>query len=30
MKDSMIYGQKLDFNELINQLTELQKRINEI
>lgn len=30
MKDSMIYGQKLDFDELINRLTELQKRINEI
>lgn len=30
MKDSMIYGLKLDFDELINRLTELQKRINEI
>lgn len=30
MKDSMIYGQKIDFDELINRLTELQKRINEI
>ncbi len=30
MKDSMIYGQKLDFDELINRLTKLQKRINEI
>lgn len=30
MKDSMIYGQKLDFNALINRLTELQKRINEL
>lgn len=28
MKDSMIYGQPLDFDELINRLTELQKRIN--
>ncbi len=30
MKGSMIYGQPLDFNELINRLTELQKRINTI
>lgn len=30
MKGSMIYGQPLDFDELINRLTELQKRINEI
>lgn len=30
MKDSMIYGKKLDFDELIKRLTELQKRINEI
>ena len=30
MKESMIYGQKLDFAELIVRLTELQKRINEI
>lgn len=30
MKDSMIYGQKLDFDELINRMIELQKRINEI
>lgn len=30
MKDSMIYGQKLGFDELINHLTELQKRINKI
>ncbi len=29
MKASMIYGQSLDFNELINRLSELQKRINE-
>lgn len=27
---SMIYGQPLNFNQLITQLTELQKRINEI
>lgn len=30
MRASMIYGQPLNFNELINQLTELQKRINGI
>ena len=30
MKGSMIYGQPLDFDELINRLTELQKRINAI
>jgi len=30
MKGSMIYGQSLNFDELITQLTELQKRINEI
>jgi predicted nucleotidyltransferase component of viral defense system len=30
MKDSMIYGQPLDFAELINRLTKLQNRINEI
>lgn len=30
MKGSMIYGQSLDFNELINRLTELQNRINKI
>ncbi len=30
MKDSMIYGQSLDFNELIKRLNELQKRINNI
>lgn len=30
MKDIMIYGQPLDFDELINRLTELQKRINKI
>lgn len=28
MKDSMIYGQPLNFEELIKRLTELQKRIN--
>ena len=28
MKDSMIYGQKLDFAELIKRLTDFQKRIN--
>jgi predicted nucleotidyltransferase component of viral defense system len=28
MKSSMIYGQKLEFDELIQRLTELQKRIN--
>ncbi len=28
MKGSMIYGQPLDFDELINRLTELQRRIN--
>lgn len=28
MKGSMIYGQPLDFAELVNRLTELQKRIN--
>lgn len=28
MKGSMIYGQPLNFDELINRLTELQKRIN--
>lgn len=30
MKGSMIYGQLLEFDKLINRLTELQKRINEI
>ncbi|MCK9448826.1 MAG: nucleotidyl transferase AbiEii/AbiGii toxin family protein [Bacteroidales bacterium] len=30
MKDSMIYGQSLNFGELINSLTELQNRINAI
>lgn len=30
MKGSMIYGQALEFDKLINRLTELQKRINEI
>jgi hypothetical protein len=30
MKGSMIYEQPLDFDKLINRLTELQKRINEI
>lgn len=30
MNESMIYGHKLDFDELINRLTELQKRINNI
>jgi predicted nucleotidyltransferase component of viral defense system len=30
MKGSMIYGNPLDFDQLINRLTELQKRINEI
>ncbi|WP_366183314.1 nucleotidyl transferase AbiEii/AbiGii toxin family protein [Flavobacterium ovatum] len=30
MKGSMIYGQPLEFDKLINRLTELQKRINEI
>ncbi|MBX2923340.1 MAG: nucleotidyl transferase AbiEii/AbiGii toxin family protein [Chitinophagaceae bacterium] len=30
MKGSMIYGQPLDFDELISRLTELQKRINSI
>lgn len=30
MKGSMIYGNPLDFDELINSLTKLQKRINEI
>ncbi len=30
MKGSMIYGQPLEFNELINNLTELQRRINEL
>ena len=30
MKDSMIYDQPLNFDELINRLTELQKRINKI
>lgn len=29
-KNSMIYGQLLDFDELINRLTELQKRINTV
>jgi len=30
MRGSMIYGNPLDFDQLINRLTELQKRINEI
>lgn len=30
MKDIMIYGQPLEFDELINRLTELQNRINKI
>lgn len=30
MKGSMIYGQPLEFDKLINRLTELQKRINKI
>ena len=30
MKGSMIYGNPLDFDQLINRLTELQKRINAI
>jgi predicted nucleotidyltransferase component of viral defense system len=30
MKGSMIYGHPLEFDKLINKLTELQKRINEI
>lgn len=30
MKESMIYGQLLEFDKLINRLTVLQKRINEI
>lgn len=30
MKGNMIYGQLLEFDKLINKLTELQKRINEI
>jgi len=30
MKGSMIYGYPLEFDELINRLTELQKRINKI
>lgn len=30
MKGSMIYGNTLDFDQLINRLTELQKRINAI
>lgn len=30
MKGSMIYGNSLDFDQLINRLTELQKRINAI
>jgi predicted nucleotidyltransferase component of viral defense system len=30
MKESMIYGQLLEFDKLISRLTELQKRINEI
>jgi predicted nucleotidyltransferase component of viral defense system len=30
MKGSMIYGNPLEFDKLINRLTELQKRINEI
>jgi predicted nucleotidyltransferase component of viral defense system len=30
MKGSMIYGQPLEFDKLINRLTELQKRINEM
>jgi hypothetical protein len=29
MKGSMIYGQPLNFDELINRLTKLQKRINK-
>lgn len=30
MKENMIYGQALTFDELISRLTKLQKRINEI
>ena len=30
MKESMIYGKPLDFNDLINRLTALQMRINTI
>ncbi|AEE51772.1 nucleotidyl transferase AbiEii/AbiGii toxin family protein [Haliscomenobacter hydrossis] len=30
MKESMIYGQPLDFNELISRLTALQNKINTI
>jgi predicted nucleotidyltransferase component of viral defense system len=30
MRGSMIYGNPLDFDQLIDRLTELQKRINEI
>ena len=30
MRGSMIYGNPLDFDQLINRLTELQKQINEI
>jgi hypothetical protein len=30
MKDSMIFGQLLDFSELIRRLTELQEQINKI
>ena len=30
MKGSMMYGQSLEFDKLINRLTELQKRINEM
>lgn len=30
MKGSMIYGQPLEFDKLINRLTELQKRINKM
>jgi hypothetical protein len=28
MRGSMIYGQSLNFNELINQLSEFQRKIN--
>jgi hypothetical protein len=30
MNESMIYGQRLEFNKLINRLTELQIRINKL
>jgi hypothetical protein len=30
MKGSMIYGKPLNFDELINRLTELQMQINAI